>query len=129
MSLSQTCSILILATVVFFSFGIATMQIDKDGNMSDCPFMNSAAICQMSFPEHIATFQGMFRAVPVKATLLSILVLALSLVLYFKYITSIYLPPAKLRLFVKNNPRLLTADKLLTALSDGIIQPKLYHNA
>ncbi len=120
--------ILALVFVLSFSVGMMTMHTDDKGNMSDCPFLNSTSICQMSFSEHMATFQGMFRAVPVKATLLSILILALSSILYFKDTISIYSLSVQVRSFVKNNPELLTTNKLLLALSDGIIQPKLYNN-
>lgn len=128
MSLSQktTCSILILATIFYFSFGVATMNMDENGNMFDCPFADSATICLMDFSEHIATFQGIFRAIPSKIVLLLILVLAYLLILYSKSIPRIYSPPNNLDLVVKNSLEIPIFNKLLLAFSDGIIQPKLY---
>lgn len=117
--------LLILIVILSFGFGMATMSMDKNGNMSDCPFADTAAICPMSFAEHIAIFQSNFRAIPSKATLFTILAPAFLAVLYFGAIPRIYSPPAPLKLFAKNHLE-LPINKLLLALSDGIIQPKLY---
>jgi len=118
--------ILILAFTLSFGFGVATMHMDDNGNMSNCPFMNSAAICQMSFSEHIATFQSTFRVIPSKMVFSAMLVLTFLLVTFSTIIPRIYSPPNNLRLFLKNSLEMPFSSKLLLALSDGIIQPKLY---
>ncbi len=127
MNLPKKISLLvILVLILFFSFGMATMNIDNKGDMSNCPFMNSGAICQMSFSEHIATFQSIFRAIPSRIVLSLMLALAFLLVLCSKPISRIYSPPIKLEYFIKYDFQLSIYNKILLALSDGIIQPKIY---
>ncbi|MDP3696893.1 MAG: hypothetical protein Q8R55_02565 [Candidatus Taylorbacteria bacterium] len=121
----KTTLILILTLIISFGFGVATMRMDENGDMSHCPLMNSAAICQMSFSEHIVIFQSIFMATPSRVVLSLILVLAFLLTLRSKPIPRIYSPP-RLLLFLRNNPEPFFANKLLLALSDGILQPKLY---
>lgn len=123
----ENMSLLLILVIVFsFSFGVATMDMDGNGNMSDCLFINTITICPMSFFEHIAVFQSNFRAISFKTLLLTLLVLALFLILNSKTIPLDQQPRIKLKLFSKNYPKSPIFNKLLLALSDGIIQPKLY---
>ena|SRR3989338_7892036 len=121
-------SLLLILVIIFsFSFGVTTMQMDKDGNMSDCPFMGMDAICQMDIFEHIGAFQNVFTVIPGKS-ILFVIVLALVLVsLAIKRQSGI--PPDNLRFFTRESLRLPNFNKILLALSDGVIQPKLYNNA
>lgn len=118
--------ILILIFTTSFSFGVATMDMDDNGNMSDCPFINTVTICPMGFFEHISIFQNHFRAIPSGSLLLTIMVLAFLLVLHHKTIPKNNLIKIGLKFFFKDKPELPIFNKLLLALSDGILQPKLY---
>ena len=76
--------ILALSALALFAlivvFGLhATMVIDKDGNMSNCPFMNGvSSICRMNIMEHIEGWQSTFTTtVPAVIVLLVALVLLL----------------------------------------------------
>ncbi len=120
----KTSLVLILAIIFSFGFGMATMQMDKDGNMSDCPFMGMNAICQMGASEHIGAFQNMFSGVQTRSALVSILFIFLAL-------SSLMIPkgnspPNMVGLLIKECPHLYNFNKILLALSDGIIQPKIY---
>ena len=117
---------LILALSFFFSFsiGMMTMRIDDKGNMSDCPFTGADAICQMGIFEHIGIFQHMLIGIPSKSILFTI-TLALALI-SLAVIQKSAIPPDKIRFFIKEGLILPNFNKILLALSDGIIQPKLY---
>src|SRR3989338_7709961 len=118
-------SLLLILVIIFsFSFGVTTMQMDKDGSMSDCPFMNATSICQMSFSEHIEVFQNMFSGVQARSIL--VYIFFIFLIFPFSMIPKGNSPPNTVRLFTKEYPRLYNFNKILLALSDGIIQPKLY---
>jgi|SRR3989344_2289197 len=116
--------ILALAFSFSFSVGMMTMHTDDKGNMSDCPFMGVDAICQMGIFEHIGTFQSMFTGIPGKSILITI-ILALVLV-SLPVIQRSGIPPDNIRFFTKESLQLPTFNKILLALSDGIIQPKLF---
>lgn len=123
--MEKTSSMLVLVIIFSFSFGVATMDMDENSNMLNCPFVDTATICPMNFAEHIIIFQNTFKAISSKMTLLPVLVLAFLLTLYLKPIPRIYSPP-NLLLFLKNNSEQPFVNKLLLALSDGRIQPRLY---
>ena len=116
---------LLLVVVFIFSFnaGVA-VHMDDDGDMTGCPFMGMDAICQMGLFEHIRIFQGMFVGIPAKSiSFATALFLAIvSLAITFR----INAPPSRIRFLVKENLRLLNFNRILLALSDGIVQPKLY---
>ncbi|MDP3696418.1 MAG: hypothetical protein Q8R55_00090 [Candidatus Taylorbacteria bacterium] len=116
--------IIVLAFVLSFSVGMMTTHTDDKGNMSDCPFMGMDAICQMSIFEHIGTFQSMFTGIPGRSILSGIIfpLVLVSLVTIQKS----GIPPDNLRFFMKENLQLPSFNKILFALSDGTIQPKLY---
>ena len=118
--------VLILAFIFSVSFGMATMDMDENGNMTDCPFSDAVAICPMSFVEHITTFQSVFAAIPSKTILSIVISLASLIILYFKLDPRIYSPPVRLRSSVINSFDPPILNKLLLAISDGIVQPKLY---
>lgn len=122
----QLSLILVLITILFFSFGMATMTMDPNGNMSDCPFANAAAICPMSFTEHIAIFQGTFRVIPPKIILFTILVMTFFLIAYSKVIPRNYSLLTKSKLFPEDKLELHIFNNFILALSDGIVQPRLY---
>lgn len=100
--------------------------MDDNGNMSDCPFTDAVTLCPMSFSEHIAVFQSTFRAIPYKTFLFLILATIFLLTPHPKVGPRDYLSDIRLKFFFKDKPELLIFNKLLLALSDGILQPKLY---
>lgn len=115
---------LALAFVFSFSVGLMAVHIDDKGNMSDCPFMGMNAICQMGIFEHIGIFQSMFMGIPAKSILFAII-----FALVFISLVGIRgggILSDKPRLFIKTSLQLPIFNKILLALSDGIIQPKLY---
>lgn len=116
--------ILILAFTFSLNAGMVSMHTDDMGNMTDCPFMGAAAICQMSPFEHIEAVQNMFNGIPVKSILLAIF--SLILVISFATIPKINSPPYGFRFFIKETAPLPSSNRILLALSDGRIQPKLY---
>lgn len=104
------------------------MEMDKNGQMGRCPFSSFTAICKMNPLEHIATWQKMLTALPLKNT--SILATLLLLVIF----SVIFLRD----LWNKNNLRVISIhsqrfkynyvvrNKLQEAFSSGIINPKIF---
>ena len=127
MTTIQKLSLFIIFSLAFsFGLGMVSMHIDDSGSMSDCPFSDAMAICSMSFAEHIAIFKGLFAAISSKAVSWAILIALSLLIIYFKSDPKIYSPSIKLKYFVKRSFGPFIFNKILIALSDGIIQPKLY---
>lgn len=124
--MEKTSLMLILLVNLSFGFGVDTMSMDDNGNMSDCPFTDAVALCPMSFSEHIAIFQSTFRAIPSKTLLFLVLASLLLLALHSKISPKDYPSYTRLKFFFKDKPELPIFNKLLLALSDGILQPKLY---
>lgn len=117
--------IVLLSFVSVLTFGvIMSMRVDDMGQMSDCPFSIGEILCQMGSIEHLIRFKQTFASIPMK-----LLVFALFVFL------SWFLFGNKVRIFVQNN-RLVYLKNInglshifnnfISALSDGIIQPKLY---
>lgn len=117
--------LLIIGLLLFASFGlVVSMGTDDMGQMSDCPFINGGALCQMSMFEHLISFQQAFTSIPVRIVTILLLV---SLILF--------LADKKTKVFVSNSRSLYLEsirnsssvfNVFLLALSDGIVQPKLY---
>ena len=131
MTTSGKKTALLLAFLLVFSFstGMLAMDTDDMGSISDCPFMGMDSICQMSLFEHMGTFRNMFTGIPGKSILLTLTIM-LMLVLAIPAIKQYSgIPPDKPRLFLTEYLRLPNFNKILLALSDGTIQPKLYDNA
>src|SRR3989344_1512038 len=123
-------NIYILVTLAFVSVstgGIVSMHTDDMGQMTACPFTVTSAICHMSVFEHIGTFQNMFLGMPIKIILLSLLLTIL--VLSFPIASSNNNgPPNAFRFSIRTYYRFpdINFNRLLLALSDGRLQPKLY---
>lgn len=125
MNLSQKLSIIIILAFAFsLNAGIASMHTDDMGNMTDCPFMGMDAICQMNPFEHITTVQIMFTGIPAKS--IGLAILSLILIISFTAIPRINSPPNRFRFFINEISSLPSPNRILAALSDGRIQPKLY---
>ncbi len=103
-----------------------TMHMNDDGSMSGCPFMGQALLCQMSVFEHIAKFQSLFTAVVQNnliAFLAAILITIFTTIIGHLLFTTA--PPKQLA-YANHAPQGVTFNKILLAISDGIIQPKLF---
>ena len=121
------------ASFVFMSLlGLGIGMEMKDGQMSSCPFaVGEASLCQMSITEHIAQWQQSFLGIPTNRGLLAFLLLVIILISFTKPFSS----PPKLtqsaeRLFAYQKANFAKIfDPLLSAFSDGILNPKIYEPA
>ncbi len=116
--------LLIVIYVFILSFGVATMTMDKDGNMSFCPLMVGGSFCQMSVFEHISIFQNMFTSISQNSfyLLVSLLFVAVPLIKQLK-------PTPQKRPTTNSQVNQFKPSffsQFLLGLSDGILQPKLY---
>lgn len=127
LSRKNTYLLLVLTFVFSSSVGMAGMHADDMGQMTRCPLMGMDSICRMGIFEHIRTFQNMFSGVLIdnifSSILLLFLVFSLSTMAAIPMVNS---PPLASRLFVKKNLSLPDFSRILVALSDGRLQPKLY---
>ena len=115
--------LLLLAFIFSSSAAIASMYRDTMDQMTGCPFMGTDAICQMGIFEHIGIFQSMFSGVPVRSIFAIILLVFLAVSLS---ITKIKSPPNALKFLIKESLHLPNFNRILIALSNGRLQPKLY---
>ena len=116
--------LVILAFVSISIGGIVGMHTDDMGQTTACPFTATSAICQMSVFEHIEAFQNMFSGILIKNIFLSILLILL--IVSFSVTLHINGPPNLFRFFIKESLSFSNFNKILLALSDGRLQPKLY---
>ncbi len=124
--------LLVLLTFVFISvFGMnMTMTMQKDGKMSNCPFMmnNSSSFCQMSVAEHIQKWQEMFAAIASRQISISFILAAL-LIPFIYSLTQLTLAPPLTQIFQrysKEHPDIRAFNPLLSAFSNGILHPQVY---
>lgn len=117
--------LLIIGLLFSASFGLVmSMRTDAMGQMSDCPFSHGEALCQMGVFEHLDRFQQAFASIPVKVIVLTFLI---SLIWFSSdNKTKVFYQNSRL-LYLKSIRELSNVfDDFLLALSDGIVQPKLY---
>ena len=118
-----------IITAVFsvFAFGVMTMDMSDDGSMSSCPFMDQGMVmCPMSLAKHISIVQGIFNVVPKNTiSIISLYLLLAVLALFSINRLGIDFNESR-RYFYTIPPPSLSFNKLLLALSDGRLQPKLY---
>lgn len=124
MSYKNTHILLVLALVFSSSAGVTSMYAGDMENMTGCPFSGTASICQMGVFEHIGAFQNMFLSVPAESVLLSVLLVFLFV--SFPAIPHINGPPNSFRFFIRESFSFSNLNRILLALSDGRLQPKLY---
>ena len=126
--------LLFLGMIAFFAGGFLglthfAMATGPDGQMSNCPFMGVAALCQMNPLQHIAEWQKFFTALPPNnwATILIIASFILLAVRGLKYIGRTD-PPlmVSLRLQLSSISFLSCKDPLQEAFSSGILNPKAF---
>ena len=124
-----------LTSFIFMSIlGIGVGMEMKDGQMSSCPFTaGQEAMCQMNITEHIAQWQQAFLGIPTKGDFLALAVLlfAVALIPFAKQFFQLKkLTESAARLFAYHKANLAKVfDPLLTAFSDGILNPKIYEPA
>lgn len=126
--------IIIISIFFAFTFSVISMQIDKDGNMSTCPFMNEASLCKMNTFEHISRFQALFNLTPsriISVLLIVITLLVLSLFAFARHWLELFTEEAKIQrdYSTRNFYISLLFNPIRRALSRGIIQPKIYELA
>ncbi|MBI2075099.1 MAG: hypothetical protein HYT82_00330 [Candidatus Harrisonbacteria bacterium] len=122
-----------LAVGIFGMSYASDMNMKGDGTMSGCLFDGRAEICPMTFAEHLSHWQGMFTAIPQKANLF---VMLLALILVVGALAFFILKQHQLlllkyfldrwRLYLKQNPHILSFHHLREAFSQGILNPKIY---
>ena len=138
MSLKKLLQIITLSVIVaIFSINIAVfmhpfaMQMDKDGKMAGCIFNGMNEICAMSLQEHLAAWQTLFAAIPVKATTSILATLLLSMIFINFSIESlsenlINLEFKMRRLHVHFKKEFSFSSSLQEAFSQGILNTKIY---
>lgn len=108
-------------------FGIShAMNMDSNGQMSGCPFMGVATVCNMSPLEHVAAWQSMFTSTSSENTLsllLSVLLVAVSIL--FVLSEGIF-PKIRPPLLCRPHRFSLFRHSLQEAFSNGILNSKAY---
>ena len=132
-------------TKIIFTLGVAvflftgflglshfSMTMNREGKMtmSDCPFMNGMAICNMSILEHIATWQSMFAHIQQLQNPMLVLLFLLSLSLAMvSWIKRLYPPPKNMLEQCASFfgcEHVLIIKPLQDLFSNGILNPKLF---
>ena len=124
-----TPTIILLSFIFVLMFGLnMTMHMNEDGSMSDCPFMGQASFCQMSIFEHLTKFQAIFITTTPHNNhiyLLTSILFTIAAIFIGQLIISNLSPPKQL-LSYSHKLQGINFNGFLLAISDGIIQPKLY---
>ncbi|MBI2058004.1 MAG: hypothetical protein HYT63_03440 [Candidatus Yanofskybacteria bacterium] len=115
--------LLVLAFIFSFSAGMAGVHTDNMRQMTSCPFMIMDSICQMGIFEHIRAFQNLFSGVPIKSVLISLLLVFLVVSFSVLHLGEL---PDLFSFSTKENCSLHSFNRILLALSDGRLQPKIY---
>jgi heme/copper-type cytochrome/quinol oxidase subunit 4 len=116
----------LLPLALVLTFGVIMgMHTDSMGQMSDCPFAQGQAICQMGIFEHLNRFQRAFNSIPVKV------LSTLSVLLFLAFSPSSdyqkgLLQKNKLLYLKRARGHISIFNTFLLAISDGIVQPKLF---
>lgn len=134
-----TTLFVLFSFLIIGGFGLSYslgMEMKDNGTMGGCMFDGQAAICPMTFAEHLSKWQGMFTVIPQKSTVIIQLLALIStfviaaftlrqrlLLLLFSYFSE------RWKLYLKNNPHLPLFDRLREAFSQGILNPKIYDSA
>ena len=118
-------AVILIAVFSVFAFGVMVMNMSDDDSRSSCPFMDQGMVmCQMSLAEHIGIVQGIFNVVPKNTISIIFFYLLAILALFLGYKLKIDFNESRRYLYTIPPP--LSFNKLLFALSDGRLQPKLY---
>lgn len=135
--ISKFITLFVLLSLFFIvGFGLSHslgMEMRDNGTMGGCMFDGQAAICPMTFAEHLSKWQDMFTVIPQKSIILIQLLVLIStfaivafalrqhlLLSLFSYFSE------RWKFYIKNNPNLALFDRLREAFSQGILNPKIY---
>ena len=131
MLLLNSKNIITLGMIAFLAmsaWSLFSMQMDMDGKMTNCPFMDSSSsFCQMSISEHINAWQKFFTLIKENSLLLSLfsLLTLISVNLFIKDQNKEL--DYQLRNYLyRYRPEVKLFDNLLLAFSQGIIHSKIY---
>jgi hypothetical protein len=110
-----------------FNFSHAGMTTGMDGEMTDCPFTPSTAICEMNPLEMIAASQNLLTTLPQQKDLFSVLMLLVAAALLLASWKP-YVPrrPAVARVAIPKREYVPFSNPLQELFSNGILNPKLY---
>lgn len=118
--------VLIIALFLLVNIGgIFTAEMMMDGDMTHCPYMGVAALCDMSPLEHLSQWQMTFST-----TVQQFATAALLLLLAFAILRSLIgrlTAPKRIEAFVpRYRYRVRNFDPLRLAFARGIIHPKVF---
>lgn len=125
---SKNTLFVVLFTFIFMmSAGgvISSEMMMQDGMMQPCPFMGTAAICNMSPIEHLSEWQSMFVTTTQQFGAAALLLL-LALALAWHFLQSFLTPPPKQVFVRRHRYKERVFDPLRLLFSRGILNPKLY---
>lgn len=126
-------AVFLMVTILGISHSFG-MEMNEKGQMSVCPFSGQAAICTMTFAEHLSIWQAMFTAIPQKASLFSILILTLAFALaslIFRERFGLFWAGLSscLKLYLKRSSIFAFSNHLKESFSQGILNPKIFESA
>lgn len=118
-----------VAMLLAASFGGAHIGMDSDmqGQMSGCPFMGMAAICNMTPLEHISAWQNMFTTLPQQKDLFALLFALFGAVAAFLWMKYRFDPPSKAVVPIQKisyQAYIPLATALQELFARGILNPK-----
>ena len=111
---------------------ISSEMMLYDGTMQNCPFMGVAALCQMNPLEHLVAWQSMFSAIATNAANVFLLLLLLTLILLMRIVGRLPFKEhldrlaVRERQYTRHSLAFAHANPLQEALSQGILNPKVY---
>ena len=105
------------------------MNMNSGGQMTNCPTMGTAAICQMNPLEHIAAWQNLFIFTPNQNNILTLLLLLLAATFWFLRMFVRY-AISSLNIFPPGRHYARASASFRTPLqelfSNGILHPKIF---
>ncbi len=116
--------------ITVLGVGYLGMNVSPNGEMSHCPFMGIATVCQMNPLEHIVAWQNMFTALPQKDIFTSLTFLLL-IIFSFPLLRNFLPIPSKESLSAeairyKRKNILFIPTPLQRAFSDWLLPPKIF---
>lgn len=92
-NLFQTTTIFVIVALLSINLAMSmstlTMRVNRDGQMTGCIFNGMAEVCTMSPQEHLASWQTLLAAIPVKTAISILALLLISIVLVYFLIESL----------------------------------------
>lgn len=126
----------LLCLFLIVSFGLSnssSMKMKSDGAMSGCMFDGQAAVCLMTFSEHLSKWQSMFNTFLQKssfsirfAILVSVCIFSVTALRRYLLLLLLGYFSGLRKLYLKENPNLPLFDYRREALFRGILNTKIY---